>query len=50
MLRQMKRFVWFFFNINLFLFGCAGSYVQQVGSLVVACELLVVAYMWDLVP
>ena len=39
-----------FFLIFIYLFGCAGSYLQQVGSLVVACELLVAACMWDLVP
>ena len=34
----------------IYLFGCAGSSLQQAGSLVVACELLVAACMWDLVP
>ena len=35
---------------NIYLFGCTGSYLQQAGSLVVACELLVAACMWDPVP
>ena len=40
----------FFLLIFIYLFGCMGSYLQQVSSLVVACEFLVVTGMWDLVP
>ena len=39
-----------FLKIFIYLFGCTGSQLQQVGSLVVACELLVAACMWDLFP
>ena len=31
-------------NIFIYLFGCAGSWLKHAGSLVVTCELLVVAY------
>ena len=43
----------FLFGKNIYLFiylGCAGSQLQHAGYLVAACEFLVVACTWDLVP
>ena len=39
-----------FIYLFIYLFCCTGCYLWQAGSLVVACELLVAACMWDLVP
>ena len=39
---------WRLFFLNLF--GCTGSQLRLMVSLVVACKLLVAACMWDLVP
>ena len=41
-----------FLKIFIYLFGCIRSLFiwLQAGSIVVACELLVAACMWDLVP
>ena len=36
-------FFFFLFKKNIYLFGCAGSQLWHVGSLVVACGLLVAA-------
>ena len=37
------------FVFNIYLFSCAKSSLQHVGSLIGACEFIVVA-LWDLVP
>ena len=37
-----------FFKYSIYLFGCTGSLLWHVGSLVVACKLVVET--WDLIP